>query len=657
MLAAIAGAVGIALALAADLSRGDAATAGDSFSLASIGTFAPNSPTFVTAPSGDGERLFVVLQQGVIRLVRNGTIRPTPFLTVNVACCGERGLLSMAFGPDYVVTGLLYVYYTAPDGSITIDEYRRSTSDPDVADPTSRRNVLTIPHPRTNHNGGQLQFGPDGYLYIGTGDGGGGGDPDLAGQDLTTLLGKILRIDPRLGPGSEPYTIPPDNPFAGQSPPRRGEIWSYGLRNPWRFSFDRQTGDLAVADVGQGAWEEIDFSPRSSGYGRGTDYGWSCREGRHGYNPTQPLCVGPPPPLLTEPVWEYSHARGCSITGGYVVRDSAIPALFGRYLYGDYCSSPLWSILLQVPDAQGDADTGEDVGGLYSFGEDPCARVYAASGSGPVYRLIPPAAPPPPATCTPFGGSLIASVGPGFEISLRDPQGRDLSGGTLPAGTYTLQVDDFSDAHNFHFFGPGVQCVPPSDCTTDGSGTGRETWLVNFTPGTVVYRCDPHAAFMTRTFTVGAGASPPPPAPPPPPVSSTPPRPASPPPPPSPKPKPRYQASVRTTHPRAIPDRRRNWTYRGDTIRVAFRNATALVGETRRYMVCFTRNRSLACRTRTLRGSRWDAWKLQIKRRWAGYVAGRYRRYVEFTWRARPAESSCESGSGSTNRALYDLAA
>jgi hypothetical protein len=402
-LAATAAAFGVTLALVAGFSKGNAATDGGSFSLVSIGNFAPDSPIFVTAPSGDGERLFVVVQQGRVRLLLNGTVLATPFLTVSVACYGERGMFSMAFAPDYTTTGLFYVSYTAVDGAITIDEYRRSPSDPDVADPNSRRNVLSIPHPRENHNGGQLQFGPDGYLYISTGDGGGGGDPDLAGQDLTKLLGKILRIDPRLGSGNEPYSIPPDNPFVGQSP-RRAEIWSYGLRNPWRFSFDRQTGDLAIADVGEGSWEEIDFSPRSSGYGRGTNYGWSCREGRHDYNPTQPLCVGPPPPALTEPVWEYSHAtRGCSITGGYVVRDPALPALFGRYVYGDFCSSALWSISLQVPDAQGDSDTGEDVSSLYSFGEDACARVYAASGEGPVYRLVPPTAPPPPSTCTPVG--------------------------------------------------------------------------------------------------------------------------------------------------------------------------------------------------------------------------------------------------------------
>jgi hypothetical protein len=311
----------------------------------------------------------------------------------------------------------------------------------------------------------------------------------------------------------------------------------------------------------------------------------------------------------------------------------ALPALFGRYLYGDYCSSPLWSVSLQVPDAQGDADTGEDVASLYSFGEDACARVYAASGGGPVYRLTPPSYAPPPSTCTPVGGSLIGSVGPGFQISLRDPQGNDLNGGTLPAGTYTVQVDDFSDVHNFHLFGTGAQCVPPSDCTTDVSGTGRETWLVNFTPGVVTYRCDPHTASMTGTFTVAGGASPPqpppsspaPPVPPPTPPSSRPSPPAS--------PKPRYQATVRTMHPRAIRDRSRNWTYRGDTVRVSFRNAAALADEIHRYRVCYTRNRSLACRGRTLRGRRWDAWKLRIRLPWAGYVRGRYRRYVEFTWR------------------------
>ena len=529
-LAATAGAFAATLVLVAALSKGDAATVGSS-SLVSIGTFAPEGPTFVTAPSGDGERLFVVVQQGRIRLVRNGAILPAPFLTVSVSCCGERGLLSMAFSPNYALTGLFYVFYTATDGALTIDEYQRSASDPDVADPGSRRNVLTIPHPRGNHNGGQLQFGPDGYLYVGTGDGGGAGDPDLAGQDLTTLLGKILRIDPRAESGA-PYTIPPDNPFVGQTP-RRAEIWSYGLRNPWRFSFDRQTGDLVIADVGQASWEEIDFSPRSSGYGRGTNFGWSCREGRHDFNPTQPLCAGSPPPLLTEPVWEYPHSRGCSITGGYIVRDPVLPELFGRYVYGDACSAPMWSMVLRIPDAQEDTATGDSVSSLFSFGEDACARVYAASGNGPVYRLAPTGAPSAP-TCSPVVPPPLAPPGP-----------------------------------------------PPP-------------------------------------------APPPQPSPPP-----SPPRAPKP----EPRPKPRYQATVRTTHPRAVHDRSRNWTYRGDIVRVAFRNAAARLGERLRYRSCYTRNRGLACRTRTLRGRQWDAWRLGIKGPWAGYVRGRYRRYVEFTWR------------------------
>ena len=378
----------VALALMTGGSGASAAPDGGGFNLAQVTTIAPDDTTHIAAPSGDGTRLFIVGQQGRIRLFKNGTLLTDPFLTVpNVAFGGERGLLSMAFAPDYVTSGLFYVYYTqqSPDlGAITIDEYKRSDANPDLADPNSRRLVLQIHHPRSNHNGGQLQFGPDGYLYIATGDGGGANDPDLAGQNLNVLLGKILRIDPR-GEGFGNYTIPPDNPFYDQ-PPKRGEIWSYGLRNPWRFSFDRQTGDLTVADVGQNVWEEIDFSPRASGYGRGTNYGWSCREGRHDFNQGQPLCVGPPPPVLTDPVWEYPHSggqhTGCSITGGYVIRDPALSSVVGRYVYGDACTSPLWHIQLQVPDAQGDTNSGESVGSLYTFGEDACARVHAGSGSG-----------------------------------------------------------------------------------------------------------------------------------------------------------------------------------------------------------------------------------------------------------------------------------
>jgi glucose/arabinose dehydrogenase len=378
---------GAVLALAAALARGGDAAAGDP-RLVQIGSFI--SPVYVSSPPGDRRRLFVVEQPGRIRIVKDGAALATPFLDIRslVAFGDERGLLSVAFPADYATSGRFYVYYTArsPSGAVTIAEYRNAPG-ADVADPASRRAVLSIAHPRGNHNGGQLQFGPDGYLYAGTGDGGGSGDPDGAGQRLDTLLGKLLRIDPRAGGGAA-YTVPADNPFVGRAG-ARPEIWSYGLRNPWRFSFDRQTGDLAIGDVGQGAWEEIDFVPASAGRGRGANFGWGCWEGRHAFggNANEPECS--PRPSQVAPVSEYAHSRGCSITGGYVVRDPTLPALGGRYVYGDYCRSPLWSVRLQAPDAQDDRRLGLDVPGLSSFGEDACGRVYAVSGDGPVYRLEP----------------------------------------------------------------------------------------------------------------------------------------------------------------------------------------------------------------------------------------------------------------------------
>jgi glucose/arabinose dehydrogenase len=376
-----------ALALAVAFARGGAAAPGDP-ELALVGRFA--SPTYLTTPPGDRDRLFVVEQGGRIQIVGGGATRPTPFLDITslVSAGGERGLLSLAFPPDYSASGRFYVYYTArnPSGAVTIDEFHIS-GNADVAEAGSRRSVLSIAHPRTNHNGGQLQFAPDGYLYVGTGDGGGGGDPDRAGQRLDTLLGKLLRIDPRPGPGGASYTVPAGNPFAGRAG-ARPEIWSYGLRNPWRFSFDRQTGDLTIADVGQNQWEEIDFSPAATGGGRGWNFGWGCWEGRHVYEPnaSNPEC-NPLPANHVQPVWEYPHSRGCSISGGYVVRDQTLPALAGRYVYGDYCDSPLWSARLQTPDAQDDRRLGLSVTSLTLFGEDACGRVYAVSQSGPVYRL------------------------------------------------------------------------------------------------------------------------------------------------------------------------------------------------------------------------------------------------------------------------------
>ena len=263
---------GVILVLLAGPAQAGSAADGD-LELLSIGMFA--TPIYVAAPPSDGERVFVVEQGGRIRLVRAGTLSTPDFLDITtlVLSGGERGLFSMAFAPDYATSGRFYVYYTAQDpaGELTIAEYRRSAN-PDVAE-VSGRIVLSIPHPVGNHNGGQLQFGPDGYLYIATGDGGGGGDPDRNGQNLDSLLGKLLRIDPRLGPNGEPYTIPTDNPFVGQTG-ARAEIWSYGLRNPWRFSFDRLTGDLTVGDVGQGSGRRSTSSLRAPGpAGRRTSAG------------------------------------------------------------------------------------------------------------------------------------------------------------------------------------------------------------------------------------------------------------------------------------------------------------------------------------------------------------------------------------------------
>jgi hypothetical protein len=387
-----------AVALAAAFAYGGEAAPGDP-ELALVGTF--SSPTYLTAPPGDAERLFVVEQGGRIRVVRNGATLPTAFLDLTslVLSGGERGLLSMAFAPDYASTGRFYVYYTArsPAGQVVIAEYRRS-SNPDVADSTTARPVVTIPHPLSNHNGGQLQFGPDGYLYIGTGDGGGAGDPDGNGQNLESLLGKILRINP----AGAPYTIPADNPFVGQA--GRDEIWSYGLRNPWRFSFDRQTGDLVIGDVGQGNWEEIDFAPAGAGRGRGANFGWDCWEGRSPFE-------GCTAPGHVPPVWQYSHARGCSITGGYVARDPALASLHGRYVYGDYCTARVWSVALGVPDARDDRHTGLNVPSLYSFGEDACGRVYALSGGGAVYRLqVAGAVPGPPCAQVPTPPQARATI-------------------------------------------------------------------------------------------------------------------------------------------------------------------------------------------------------------------------------------------------------
>jgi glucose/arabinose dehydrogenase len=356
------------------------AAAASGVRLVGVGSF--DSPLYVTAPPGDRRRIFVVEQGGTIRVIRGGRRLAKPFLDVRsiVTAGGEQGLLSLAFAPDYAKTKRFYVNYTDKSGLQRIVEYRAATAD--RAAPSSARTVLRYDGVEANHNGGLLVFGPDRLMYAGTGDGGGANDQHGArgnAQDLGSLLGKILRIDPRRK-GSRPYSVPASNPFVGRSGARR-EIYSYGLRNPWRFSFDRSTGDLTIADVGQNAVEEIDFAPK--GAARGANYRWRPLEGnRRNFDEPAPGAVAP--------VLELQHSAGnCSVTGGYVVRDRSLPALLGRYVYGDLCKGELRSAKLAAGSASGDAaipGVGK-VEQLSSFGEDARGRVYAVSLSGPVYRL------------------------------------------------------------------------------------------------------------------------------------------------------------------------------------------------------------------------------------------------------------------------------
>ena len=334
-------------------------------------------PLFLTAPTND-QRLFVVEKTGRIRIVKDGALLPTPFLDLSgsVSDGGEQGLLSMAFHPNYASNGFFYVDYTDRSGDTHVARYSVSTADPDVANPASAKPILFVDQPFDNHNGGLLVFGGDGKLYVGLGDGGSGGDPQGNGQNLGVLLGKILRIDVDAG---DPYAIPPDNPFATRAG-ARGEIWAYGLRNPWRFNFDARSGLLYIADVGQSAWEEVNVVPSDEG---GQNLGWNIMEGAHCYNASSCDQSG-----LTLPVLEYSHDDGCSITGGYVYRGTRVPSAVGLYFYSDYCTGFLRSFRYT-----GNAVTNEttwdvgDIGNVQSFGEDAAGELYVLSTNGTVYRL------------------------------------------------------------------------------------------------------------------------------------------------------------------------------------------------------------------------------------------------------------------------------
>lgn len=337
-------------------------------------------PTFVTH-AGDGSgRLFVLEKQGRIRVIEDGRVLPEPFLDITgvVKSSGnEQGLLGLAFHPDYERNGRFFVYYTAQDNDNTVAEYRVA-GDANRADLRSGKELLAVADKYSNHNGGMLAFGPDGYLYIAMGDGGSSGDPDDNGQDLLAFLGKILRIDVDSG---DPYAIPESNPFIVRSN-ARGEIWAWGLRNPWRFSFDRETGDLWIADVGQNKYEEVNFQP--AGSKGGENYGWAVMEGTHCFRPSS----GCDTTGMTTPIFEYDHGEGCSITGGYVYRGEAHPALTGIYLFTDYCTGNLWATR-QVGGTFDTEQIGRLPGSISSFGEDEAGELYAVRDSeGAVYRVV-----------------------------------------------------------------------------------------------------------------------------------------------------------------------------------------------------------------------------------------------------------------------------
>jgi glucose/arabinose dehydrogenase len=348
--------------------------------LSDIATF--DFPVFVTAPPGDHSRLFVVEKRGTIQVVALPSASKTLFLDLRgaVSTGSEQGLLGLAFHPDFATNRRFVVDYTNPNGDTRISLFQTSATNPDQADPASETVLLAIPQPFANHNGGMVTFGPDGMLYIGMGDGGSVGDPQGNGQKRSTLLGKLLRIGVTAG---GQVAIPADNPFVGQAD-ARGEIWSLGLRNPWRFSFDRATGDLYLGDVGQGAREEVDVAASATGGGRGLDYGWNVMEGTSCYNASTCDQSG-----LTLPVLDYTHDEGCSITGGYVYR-GAIAAIRGQYFYADYCEGWVRSFKWAngaVTETTSWADLAPG-GPITSFGEDAAGELYLMTSTGRVARIV-----------------------------------------------------------------------------------------------------------------------------------------------------------------------------------------------------------------------------------------------------------------------------
>ena len=353
-----------------------------------------NEPTALVHAPGDFGRVFITEKRGVIRVVRDGEVLPEPFLNIDplISSFGERGLLGLAFSPEYDSDGWFFVHYTNNSGDTTIARYSVSDTNPDVADPDSAQIILTEDQPFTNHNGGWIDFGPnDDYLYISLGDGGSGGDPDGYGQRLNTLLGKILRIDV-LGPAAPglEYGIPADNPFVGTG--NMEEIWAYGLRNAWRNDFDPVTGDLYIADVGQGAREEVNYQPADS-FG-GENYGWKCREGDICFSVAMPCPDACDPSPFVEPVVWYDHGPtgGCSITGGQIYRGCAVDGLAGTYFYADYCTNRVWSIRVidgAVTEFTNRTSQFGGIANIISFGRDAYNETYVLSQGGTIRKIMP----------------------------------------------------------------------------------------------------------------------------------------------------------------------------------------------------------------------------------------------------------------------------
>ncbi len=351
-------------------------------------------PIAVRAAAGDDTRLYVAEQTGKIKIILNGTTLPEPFLDIQSIIANpetptdyhqEQGLIGIAFHPNYANNGRFFVHYSEgpwdnpnPKGDGHIVEYKRSAGDPNKADPNPVKEILFQPQPYFNHNGGNLEFSPvDGFLYIGFGDGGAAGDPDGNGQNMNTWLGKMLRIDVDSG---NPYSVPP-----GNMPGGKPEIWDLGLRNPWRYSFDGCTGDLYIGDVGQNAWEEIDIEPAGQG---GKNYGWKIMEGTHCYSPMNGCNMAG----ITQPVTDYDHVKGTSVTGGYVYRGSKIPALRGYYFYADYTTDALWIFKWDGGPTVTPVSIKQDVQpytAIVSFGQDNHGEIYMAGLYGSIYRIDP----------------------------------------------------------------------------------------------------------------------------------------------------------------------------------------------------------------------------------------------------------------------------